>query len=159
VKFRLEEVAYRVLPRVEPGRALAHAEWLVIVKAAEVFLDGAPVPVSPETVADNVERFLVRAGGNRAWRIRALCVMVELLPLSVCGRRFTQLSIAERRRLVEERMIAGGRLWSVVGKIRFIVRMGAYGDARAANAETGFVPIPLRRRFRKNDPQPVQIAS
>jgi hypothetical protein len=81
------------------------------------------------------------------------------MPLAVCGRRFTQLSVTERRRLVEERMVAGGRLWSVVGKIRFIVRMGAYGDARAANPDTGFVPIPLRRRFRRNDPQPVQLAS
>ena len=159
MRITLEEVAYRVLPRVEAGRALAQSEWLVLVKAAEVFLETEPVTVTPEEAADNVERFLIVARGNRAWRIRALCTMVELLPISVYGKRFTELPLAARQRIVSEQMMRGGKLWSVAAKIRFLVTMGAYGDARSANTQTGFVPIPLRRRFHPDAASLLQLAS
>jgi hypothetical protein len=153
VTITLEEVSYRVLPRVEAGRALAHTEWLTLVAAAECFLEDAPVELAPERVADNVERFLCRASGRRAWRIRVLCHLVEWLPLSATGRRFSRLTVEQRRALARDRMMQGGRLWSLCGKIRFLVYVGAYGDERAANRATGYVPVPLRARL-KREPLP-----
>jgi hypothetical protein len=149
VAITLEDVCYRLLPRVEAGRALAHGEWLTLVAAAECFLEDAPVDVDAESVADNVERFLCRASGRRAWRIRLLCQLVEWLPFALTGRRFSQLSVDERRALARDRMMQGGRLWSLCGKIRFLTYVGAYGDERAANRETGYVPIPLRSRLKR----------
>ena len=142
----LAELTYRALPRVDGGRLFAHSEWLTLVRAAEVLLDGSPVAIRAEEVADNVERFLVRGASPRAWRIRALLTLVEWLAVAETGSRFSVLSPEGRRRLVERRFLAGRGLWRLCAKMKYLVLLGAYGDDRAA-APTGFVPVEERARF------------
>ena len=141
----LEEVAYRVLPRVNAGRALADVEWATLKSAAEVFVSESPVAISPEKIADNVEAFLIAGRSKRAWRVRVLLTLIEYIPLPFYGLRFSDLSVLERRRVIEERMIHGRNLWGICAKIRMLVTMGIYGDAVAQPA-IGFVPVPLRNR-------------
>jgi hypothetical protein len=144
--FTLENVALALLPSVRMGRALAHREWLTLVSAAEVLMSGAPHGVSPEQISDNVERFLIAGRSRRAWRVRILLHLIEFLPLATDGARFSALSLARRRALVERRWIAGKHVWRICGKVRDLVLLGAYGDGRAV--ATGYVPVPLRSRFR-----------
>lgn len=146
----LEELSYRVLPRVAPGRALADREWTTLVKAAEVLLEGSPLTISGEEAADGVERFLINGRSRRAWRCRALLTLIELGPLPTHRRTFSRLSRAERRRLVEERYVAGTGLWALCAKVRYLVLMGAYGHPDAV-AATGFVPLEERPRFKLRD--------
>ncbi len=141
------ELAYRLLPRVEPGRALADAEWRTLVSAAEVLLDGSPCRTPPTRVADNVERFLSEGRSRRAWRCRVLMYLVEWSAWPQYQRRFSELTLAERRRLIEERYVGGGYAFRLCAKIRYLVLMGAYGDPQAARA-TGYVPLEERGRFR-----------
>lgn len=147
----LEHLAVALLPRVEFGRALAHSEWLTLVEVAEVILAGSPVEISPERVADNVEAFLIAGKSRRAWRVRALLALVDLYPLTAYKKRFRHMTRAERRRLMEERWRGGTYFWRTCGKVRNLVMLGAYGDARA-DAATGYVPVPLRPRFRRSEP-------
>lgn len=142
----LEQVAYRLLPRVAAGRALADAEWTTLTRLAETLLAGTGLAVTPARVADNVERFLIRGQSQRAWRVRVLMTLVELAPLTHCGRTFGQLSTAERRALVQQRFVGGRGVWAICAKARLFVIMGAYGDAHAP-AATGFVPMAERDRF------------
>jgi len=144
--FTLENVALTLLPSVPMVHALAHREWLTLVSAAEVLLSGAPHGVSPEQVADNVERFLIAGHSRRAWRVRILLQLIELLPLATDRARFSALSVEHRRALIERRWIAGKHIWRICGKVRDLVVLGAYGDGRAV--ATGYVPVPLRSRFR-----------
>jgi hypothetical protein len=141
------ELAYRLLPRVEPGRALADAEWRTLVSAAEVLLEGSPCRMPPARVADNVERFLSEGRSRRAWRCRVLLVLVEWSAWPIHGRPFSELTLAERRRLIEERYVRGSYVYRLCAKIRYLVLMGAYGDQDAARA-TGYVPVEERNRFR-----------
>jgi hypothetical protein len=141
----LEHVALKLLPVVPLGRALAHSEWLTLVSAAEVLLSGAPLGVTPEQASDNVEKFLIAGRSRRAWRVRILLHLIELLPLTTEHATFSALPVERRRALIEKRWIAGRHLWGICGKVRDLVVLGAYGDGRAA---TGYVPVPLRARFR-----------
>lgn len=143
----LETLAVAVLPRVELGRALAHGEWLTLVEVAEVILAGSPVEITPERVADNVEKFLVEGRSRRAWRVRMLLRLVDLVPVATHRKRFHDMTRAERRRLMEEHWRSGKYFWRICGKVRNLVMLGAYGDTRA-DAATGYVPVPLRPRFR-----------
>jgi hypothetical protein len=148
MRINLEDVAYRLLPRVEPGRALSQGEWLTLVHVAEVLLDGAPHRAAPDRVAHNVEKFLIAGRSRRAWRVRLLLQLVEWLPLFDCSRTFSALTRDGRRRLIEDRWIRDRRhLWRICAKVRDLVVLGAYGDALAADL-TGYVPVPLRPRFR-----------
>ena len=142
----LEDFAYRVLPRVPAGRALAPSEWQTLVAAADVLVGGGPHGIAPEEVAANVEAFLVAGRSRRAWRVRVLLTCVELLPIATFGRRFGSLTKAERRRVVEEQWIPGRKLGRLCSKVKNLVVLGAYGDPRAA-ARTGYVPVARRRRF------------
>lgn len=144
--FTLKDVALRILPSVPTGRALAHREWLTLVSAAEVLLQGAPSGVSPERASDNVERFLVAGRSRRAWRVRVLLHLIELLPIAFYGTRFSAMSTERRRALIETRWIAGRHLWRICGKVRDLIVLGVYADGCAA--VTGYVPVPLRARFR-----------
>jgi len=143
----LEHLAVALLPRVELGRALAHTEWLTVVEVAEVILAGSPVEISAERVADNVEAFLVAGKSRRAWRVRVLLTLVDVLPVTNYKKRFRNMTRAERRRLMEENWRGGGYFWRICSKVRNLVMLGAYGDSRA-DAATGYVPVPLRPRFR-----------
>lgn len=143
----LEELSYRLLPRVEPGRVLSRGEWKVLVRAAEVLVGDAGF-IAPSEVADNVERFLATGRSKRAWRCRVLLHALELSTLATHGRTFTQLSRVERRELAGRHLVTGGGLWRLLAKVRYLVLMGAYGDRRAP-AATGYVPAPERPRLRR----------
>jgi len=109
-------------------------------------VDGSPHGISAEAIADNVETFLIAGRSRRAWRVRALLTLVELLPVATYGRRFGALTRAERRAIIEKQWITGKRLGRVCAKVKNLVVLGAYGDPRAA-ARTGYVPLGKRPRF------------
>lgn len=147
-----EAIAYRLLPRVEPGRALASEEWSTLVRVAEVLLEGSPSSAKPEQVADNVERFLTIGRSRRAWRCRLLFHLVEYSAVLTHGRPFSALTRSERRRLIEDHYVDGDHVFRLCAKVRYLVLMGAYGDASAARG-TGFVPLEQRERFREAPPR------
>jgi hypothetical protein len=140
-----------MLPLPSPGRALADGEWRTLARIAETLLEGSAIErgdaaVPPEDVADNVEAFLIRGRSKRAWRIRALLHVVEWTPLLRGERPLSRMTPSRRRRLVVERYIDGRGVWGICAKIRYIVLMGAYGDARL-HAPTSYVPVSRRGRF------------
>lgn len=140
----LDEVAYRVLPQVAPGRALASSEWRTLRAAAEVLLEDLPLEITTAEIADNVERFLCTGRSKRAWRCRVLLTLLELITLPVYRQTFSALSLSQRKALFEERVIGARGLWGVCAKVRYLVIMGAYGDERA-HAQLGvWVPGPAR---------------
>lgn len=145
--WTLEEVSYRVLPRVTVGRALAGAEWRTLASAAEVLLAGSPVAIAPTQVADNVERFLIAGRSRRAFRVRVLLTLLEYASVPEFGARFSRMSLSDRRRIVEERMMPGHHVWGVCAKVRLLVLMGTYGDQRAHGA-LGVLPVMARPRIR-----------
>ena len=147
--LHIPQLVERLLPRVPPGGAISPAEWKVLEKAAETLLEGSPLEIDPRTVADNTETFFKVGQSQRLWRVRLLFVLLELLPLTVYGRRFTQLDRDQRRRLANEYLASDKRLWRLAGKIRILIYLGAYGDKEAAAPATGFIPVALRRRFRE----------
>lgn len=129
--FTLDELAYRVLPQVAPGRALADSEWRTLRFAAETLLEELPFQLGPERIADNVERFLCEGRSRRAWRCRILLTLLELLPLATQGlprKCFSHMRGSERRRFFERHVVRGAGPWGLVGKVRYLVLMGAYGD-------------------------------
>lgn len=148
--FTLEQVAYRLLPRVDAGRALADAEWRTLVNLADVLLEGSPLPLPPEEVADGVEQFLIAGRSRKAWRCRVLLTLIERASLVTHRRSFARLSRDERRQLIEQRYVGGVGIWALCAKVRYLVLMGAYGNPRAAEA-TGFVPMEQRARFAERD--------
>ena len=152
MSLTLEDLAYRVLPRVRPGRALAASEWLTLVRAAEALVEGAPHGLTSEEVADNVEAFLLAGRSQRAWRVRVLLTLIDVLPLATYGRRYGGLTKDERRALVTTQWIPGRRLGRLCSKVKNLVVLGAYGDPRAAE-RTGYVPVARRARF-QNDGRP-----
>jgi hypothetical protein len=143
----LEDVSYRVLPRVHAGRALADSEWRTLMRMAETLLEECPVEISPWQVADNVERFLIAGRSRRAWRVRVLLTLLEFLPVPFYGAPFSKLDRRDRRTLVDERLIGGRHLWSICAKVKLLVTVGIYGD-RKAHPAIGFVPIRIRPRHR-----------
>jgi hypothetical protein len=141
----LQSLLLRALPLPPPGRLLAENEWRTLARIAEVLVsDVEEVPA--EDIADNVEGFLIRGHSQRAWRVRALLNIVEWTPLSIGQKPLSRMSLAERRRLVEEYYVDGRGIWSICAKVRYLVLMGAYGDGRL-HAPTSFVPVSRRRRF------------
>ena len=141
----LQSLLLRALPLPAPGRVFAEAEWRTFVRMAEVLVPDV-AEVSPEEVADNVERFLFIGRSKRAWRVRALAHLVEWSPVTVGARPLSQMTIPERRRFVEDHYIDGGGIWAICAKIRYLVLMGTYGDARM-HTRTSYVPASRRRRL------------
>jgi hypothetical protein len=145
----LQSLLLRALPLPGPGRALADSEWRTFVRAAEVLVPGES-EISPEDIADNVEKFLVRGRSKRAWRIRALAQLVEWAPVGVGHKPFSQMPIEERRRFVQNYWVDGHHVWGICAKIRYLVLLGAYGDMRL-HAPTSYVPVSRRRRFMQTE--------
>jgi hypothetical protein len=111
-------------------------------------LQGSPASLPPDQVVRNVEQFLLLGRSRRAWRVRVLCLVVELAPVFLLfTRRFSRLSVERRARLVRERYVGGRYLWALCAKIKHLVYLGAYGDGEAA-ATVGFVAWPERPRYR-----------
>jgi hypothetical protein len=121
---------------------------MTLVNVADVLLEGAPHDISPERTADNIEKFLVTGSSRRAWRVRLLLHIIELMPLTTDGRTFSALPRSRRQTLIETRWIAGRHLWRVCAKVRDLVVLGAYGD-HSAEARTGYVSVPRRPRFKQ----------
>ncbi len=153
--LHVEQLVYRLLPIVAPGRALADSEWRTLVKAAEILLEGSAADIEAEQVADNAETLFCVGRSRRMWRIRLLLTAVELLPLTTHGKRFSELGKAERRELAKEYLASDRFLWRTAGKVRFLVYLGAYGDEAGAKP-TGFVPVRFRARFLDDSQSSVQ---
>ena len=144
--FTLDELAYRVLPQVAPGRALADSEWRTLQHAAEVLLEALPVDIDATRAADNVERFLCNGRSRRAWRCRVLLTLLEVLPLTTHARRFSAMPARERRHLFESQIVGARGLWGICAKIRYLVLMGAYGDESVPEQLGVWVPGAPRPR-------------
>jgi hypothetical protein len=142
----LDEITYRLLPRVQAGAALADSEWRTLAAAASVLLEGEEPAIDAEHVADNVERFLINGRSQQVWRIRLLLTLLEYLPLSCEGRTFSQLDLPARQRLARERLLSGTGLWQLCARVRLLLIMGAYGDA-GGFARTNTLPVMQRPRF------------
>jgi hypothetical protein len=147
----LDEVVYRILPSVAPGRALSDGEWRTLAAAAETLIDCGRLSLTSERIADNVERFLCRGRSTRAFRIRALLQLLEFATLPICGKPFSRLPPETRRRVVQQHMMAGRNVWRLCAKVRLLVLMGAYGDP-GAHAQLGVLPVAQRPRFRVAQP-------
>jgi hypothetical protein len=129
----------------------ADGEWRTLARVAEALLPEQPSAggPSPEEVADNIEGFLVRGRSRRAWRVRGLLYLVEWSPLIRGQRPLSRMNVSQRRRLLEDRYVDGRGIWGICAKVRFLVVMGAYGDARA-HEPTHYVPVSKRRRFARS---------
>lgn len=149
--YSLSNVAALMLPSLGIGRALSDRELHTLACVAEVFLQGAPVRLDRRRAAENVERFLVTGRSRRAWRVRVLLTAIELSTVPTDRSRFSELSLAKRTEIVRERWEGGHHVYRVFGKVRNLAMLGIYGDARAA-AATGYVPVPLRPRFKDRAP-------
>jgi hypothetical protein len=143
----LEHVVCGLLPRLQAGRALAPREWSTLARVAEVLLSGAPYAIPAADVANNIEKFLLVGRSRRAWRVRVLLHLIELHPLRTHGRTFSRLAVAERRRFIEEKWVVGGPIGRICARVKGLVLLGAYGDARVG-ARVGYVPVTERRRLR-----------
>ena len=93
--MNLQSLLLRALPLPGPGRALAENEWRTFVRVAEVLIPTVD-EVSPEDVADNVEKFLIRGRSRRAWRVRALAELVEWSPVALGKKPLSEMPIAGR---------------------------------------------------------------
>ncbi|HEX4445129.1 MAG TPA: hypothetical protein VH044_00275 [Polyangiaceae bacterium] len=141
----LQSLLLRALPLPAPGRVFAESEWRTFVRMAEVLVPDV-AEVTPEEVADNVEKFLVIGRSKRAWRVRFLAHLVEWSPVALGQKPLSQMSLDERRRFVEDHYIEGGHIWAICAKIRYLVLMGTYGDGRM-HARTSYVPASRRGRL------------
>jgi hypothetical protein len=155
----LKDLAVLLLPRLGPGRALATRERTTLEHVVEVFLEGAPVDITRERAAENIERFLIAGRSRRAWRVRVLLTAIELSSLPTDRRLFSRLPLAARAAIVRERWASGRNLNRIYGKVRNLAILGIYGDPGAATA-TGYVPLSLRPRFRAvAAAAPVEVAA
>lgn len=148
MRLTLETIAVWLLPRVRPGEILATRERRTLVAAAEVLLEGVQFEIDDDELVRNVERFLSARSSRRAWRARALLTLVEVAPpLLLRRRRFSRMSKDERAALIRERFVGGKHVWSLCGRVRPLVYIGAYASPKAAR-HVGWVPVPERSRFR-----------
>ena len=155
----LKDLATLLLPALGPGRALAASERTTLEHVVEVFLEGAPVQITRERAAENIERFLIAGRSRRAWRVRVLLTAIELSSLPSDHRLFSRLPLAARIAIVRERWSSGLNLNRIYGKVRNLAILGIYGDAGAAKA-TGYVPLALRPRFRAaTSTAPAEVAA
>ena len=151
----LETIATLLLQRPRDGEVLAARERATLTAAAEVLLEGIDFELAPDELARNVERFIGTPASRRAWRVRALLVLVEIAPVVLLGRpRFSRMTRRERARLIRERFIGGGGVWAVCGRIRPIVYLGAYASP-AARRHVGWVEVRERPRFVKLRPRTI----
>jgi hypothetical protein len=155
--FTLDEVAYRVLPQVAPGRAFADSEWRTLRAVADAILEDLPFQIDADRVADNVERFMCEGRSKRAWRCRVLLTLLEALPLVTHRQRFSTLTQQARRSLFEARIVEGRGLWGLCAKVRYLVLMGAYGDECVPSSLGVLIPGEPRalRRARRQASLPV----
>ena len=143
----LETIATLLLQRPRAGEVLAARERATLAAAAEVLLEGVDFELAPDELVRNVERFIGNPATRRAWRVRALLVLVEIAPVVLLGRpRFSRMTRGERVRLIRERFIGGTGVWEVCGRIRPIVYLGAYASP-AARRHVGWVEVRDRARF------------
>jgi hypothetical protein len=156
MSLTLKDLATALLPSLAAGRALADRERRTLEHVVEVFLESAPVEVTRERAAANIERFLVSGRSRRAWRVRVLLTAIELSSLPSERRRFSRLSLARRTAIVRDQWARGRNLNRIYGKVRNLAILGIYGDPRAAHA-TGYVPVPLRPRFHAHAERVAQL--
>lgn len=146
-RLTLQTFVRGILPRVEEGRALARSELRTLRAVAEVLAEGSPVDIDAERIADNVDAFLYRGQSRRAWRVRALMLLLEFIPIPYTGRRMSRLPLPRRRTLLRTKLNDAQRLWWVAAKIRYLVFIGIYGSEAALEA-TDYEAPKDRARYR-----------
>jgi hypothetical protein len=151
VPLNFADLAQAVLPLPSAGAALARAERRALESVVEIFLEGTPSDLTPAQAAANVERFLLLGRSRRAWRVRLLLRLIEMSTLPTHGRSFSRLDFGERRAVVRDRWAGGAGVYRLCGKVRNLAILGIYGEPHAVVA-TGYVPVPLRPRFRASRP-------
>jgi hypothetical protein len=147
MRFTLETVAKWVLPRVRAGEVLSTSEHRTLLAVAEVLLEGIQFELEDDELLANVERFLRARSARRAWRARVLLTLVEVAPILLRRRRFSRMSKDERKALIREKFVSGKHIWSICGRVRPLVYIGAYASPKAAR-HVGWIPVPERARFR-----------
>ena len=120
---------YAALPSFE-GAVLAPWEAHVVAAATEALFEGVAAPrPSALAVASNVDRFLVGMPPASLQQVHALMLLLEQgTPLSGFGRRFTRLSVSDRRASLEALAAAGAPLTDAYRGIRDLVMVGVYSD-------------------------------
>jgi hypothetical protein len=158
MRVTLEQVVRHVLPSVEKGGVLSAAERSTLVQLAEVLVEPAALGLTAGDIASNVEAFLRAGRSRRTWRVRVLLRLIELSPLPRFRRPFSRLSPSERKTLISEDWIGGGRIGRICGKSKNLIVLGAYGDPRV-EAKTGYVPLQRRRRFAQREERDAALPS
>src|SRR5436305_12137292 len=94
----LEHVARTLLKTPEKGRFFSLPERRALAATAELLLEDSVVDITAEEVVNNVETFFSAGRSRRAWRVRALCQLVEIIPLTLpkYRRTFSNLTRAQR---------------------------------------------------------------
>jgi len=137
-----------------------------LVALAETVIDAPKVP--PAKVASDVDRYWAHFNGRDRTFVKLALLVVYAWPLLGASAPFPLMSPEGRRRFVERRFIAKGRVLlpgAVRAAIRFAIQMvymGYYSDA-ATHAATGYVPFSRRgtpppkvhSRLRAEDPDRV----
>lgn len=134
-----------------PLSVLSAWEAQVVAACTEALFEGVALPTpDPQIVAQNVDRFLVGMPPASLQQVHALLALLEQgTPLSGFGRRFTRLSVADRRASLEALASAGAPLSDAYRGIRDLVMVGVYSDPSAWPAldyEGPLVP-PLAARW------------
>jgi choline dehydrogenase-like flavoprotein len=107
-------------------------EQRTVAAFADAFIAGDREVLTPAEVAANVA---AHVGAMRSKRIRSLGVLLwaieYLLPLTVGRWRFSRMSAAARRRLIERRVTGPHALLRQLSKLRVLFVAGYYDDPRA----------------------------
>jgi hypothetical protein len=147
MRFTLQTLAERVLPKVAPNQVIAARERCTFEAAAEVLLEGIEFEISNDELVNNLQHFLNARSCDRTWRVRVLLTLLEFSPfLAKRRQRFSMLSRHERAAFMREKLVGGEHVWSICARIRPLVYIGAYSSS-TATAHVGFTPVSERARF------------
>jgi len=129
----------RYLSRIQCGTVARFAEAVIPVDAPEA---------TPEEVALALDRFLSLYRSRRKWRIKLVAWGLELVPLLALRPPLGLMSLATRRRFVNERLATCHGLWGKVAMGKQLVLLAYYG-LRRSERRMGFVPAGRRERVRR----------
>jgi hypothetical protein len=118
---------------------------------AEVFIEGCEESIGPEEITRNVGTYLAGVRSNRTSSLRLILFLIEhVLPRLWWPFRpsFSNLSISERKRLIQERLQNPRlpRLFRDLARVKSLFIIGYYGDARVYDS-INFIPVKERVQF------------
>jgi D-cysteine desulfhydrase len=116
-----------------PGLALSHAEAVIVLSAAEALIPPAPPVLQAQglaawrPVADAVDAYVAKLPAGMRSDIHALLVIIEHgTTLGMHLRRFTNLTVAERRAFLDGLHARGGVLAQAFAGLRDLCMLGYY---------------------------------